>query len=342
MVKHLGTRQPPKGLTLVELLVVIAIIAVVAGLTATVVPRVWARSQLTQCTNNAYQIAFALQRHDEQRGNIPGWLNTNPVNSMNTTGTGLCSWPVPLLPFLGRSDLYDTWPKLPNNPTIDLFVCPSNRPDKRITYPVVHYAGNIGATGTAANDGIFLNLTSAASTRLTLDDIADADGTTTTLAFTEKSSFGFSPHSWIYPLNSTPLGSLFGSGTASPPVFGVPQLQPAPPCGSYKSIPTTVINNNAARDFAGSSGHLGGVVAAFCDGHTAFLRNDLQPHVYGQILTPRSRWVPLSPGKNKNVTNVPFLEPWLVTNPQDDNPRLCPSTSKPWIPYLLDEKILKQ
>ena len=311
MAPSSDTRRPPQGITLVELLVVMAIVAIVVTLAAPALSRAMSRSQLTRCTNNAYQIAFALQRYDEQRGNIPGWLNANPLNSLNTTGTGVCSWPVALLPFIGRSDVYDMWPQLPNNPSVDLFICASNRPDKRITYPVLHYACNIGATGTAANDGAFLNLASGTGMRLSLDDIAEADGTATTLAFTEKSSLGIMPNSWTYASTAVPSGSLFGSGTTVPPVFGASGLAVYP-----------VINGTTTRTYAPSSQHSGGVVVAFCDGHTAFLRNDLQPYEYGQLLTPRSRWQ-----GNVNKTNSTAMQPWLLRNGQ---------------PYLLDEKVIKQ
>lgn len=300
-------RRGPSGITLVELLVVICIISVLAALAAPAFSRAIARSRLTQCTNNAYQIAFALQRYDEQRGSIPGWLNANPNG-----GAGLCSWPVPLLPFLGRTDISDAWPTLPNNPTIDLLVCPANRPDnRRVSYAVTHYAGNIGVSGTVANDGIFLNVSSTSSFRLSLDDVSEADGTATTLAFAEKSALGFQPHAWAYAPASTPLGSLFGSGTAVPPVFGASGTPVYP-----------VINGTASRTFAPASTHDGGVVVAFCDGHTAFLRKELQPYEYGQLLTPKSRWQ-----SNVNKTNSTAMQPWLL---------------KGTAPYLLDEKILKQ
>ena len=300
-------RGRPRGITLVELLVVISIVSVLAALAVPAFSRAIARSRLTQCTNNAYQLAFALQRYDEQRGNIPGWLNANPSGA-----AGLCSWPVPLLPFLGRSDISDTWPQLPNNPTIDLLICPSNRPDtRRITYAVTHYAGNIGASGTVANDGIFLNVTSTSSYRLSLDDVAEADGTATTLAFAEKSALGFQPHAWVYAPASAPAGSLFGSGTTVPPVFGASGTPMYP-----------VINGTASRTFAPASTHDGGVVVAFCDGHTAFLRKELQPYEYGQLLTPKSRW---QSGVNK--TNSTAMQPWLL---------------KSGSAYLLDEKVLKQ
>jgi prepilin-type N-terminal cleavage/methylation domain-containing protein/prepilin-type processing-associated H-X9-DG protein len=319
-----------RGITLVELLVVIAIIGVLVALTVPALSGAIARGQVTQCTSNQYQLAFALQGHDERYGCIPGWLNVTAT----TPSTALCSWPVRLLPFLGRTDVYDMWPTLPNNPTIDLFICPSNRPDKKLTYPALHYAGNIGASGTNANDGVFLNLSSG-SCGGSLDDIADADGTATTLAFTEKASLGFQPHSWTYARSSVPVGSLFGSGTALPPVFGAATLPAAP-----KSPKTTFVINRFptgpkdsdrvdTRPFAPSSKHAGGVVVAFCDGHTAFLKDSLQPYEYGQLLTPRSRW-PKTPTGVVKPTNSEAMLPWVLRSRQPD------------VPYLLDEKILKQ
>jgi prepilin-type N-terminal cleavage/methylation domain-containing protein/prepilin-type processing-associated H-X9-DG protein len=317
-------RRRRRGITLVELLVVIAIIGVLVALTVPALSGAIARGQVTQCTSNQYQLAFAVQGHDERYGRLPGWLNVSSTSSP----TVLCSWPVRLLPFLGRTDISDMWPTLPNNPTIDLFICPSNRPDKRITYPVLHYAGNIGASGTDADDGVFLNLVSGSSTTLSLDDIADADGTATTLAFTEKAALGFQPHSWIYARSTVPTGSLFGSGTSLPPVFGAASIPaaPTPPKTAFviDRFPRAPSDADKVdtRPFAPASNHAGGVVVAFCDGHTAFLKDSLQPYEYGQLLTPRSRWQGAT-----NRTNSAAMQPWVLRNGQ---------------PYLLDEKILKQ
>lgn len=313
----------PLGVTLVELLVVMAVISVLVALSVPALSGAIARSQLTQCTSNQYQLAFALQGHDERYGRLPGWLNV----SATTPSTTYCSWPVRLLPFIGRNDIFDMWPTLPNNPSIDLLICPSNRPDKRITYPAVHYAGNIGVTGTVANDGVFLSLPSGTSIGISLDEIADADGTATTLAFAEKSSLKFQPHAWTYARASVPTGSLFGSGTSLPPVFGAATLPAAP-----KPPKTAYVINRFPRDskdadkvdtrsFAPSSNHAGGVVVAFCDGHTAFVKDSLQPYEYGQLLTPRSRWQGAT-----NKTNSAAMQPWVLRNGQ---------------PYLLDEKILR-
>jgi len=295
------------AMTLVEVLAVCVIIGILASLALPALARAIARSRVTQCTNNQYQVAFALLRYDEQFGSVPGWLNPSPNGA-----TVACSWTVPLLPFLGRGDIYDMWPTLPNNPTIASFNCPASRPAKAITYPVLHYAANVGSGGTNTNDGVFLDLYSGAVSTLSLDAIAEADGTSTTLAFAEKSASDFQPHTWTfgYAPGSVPAGVSFGPGTAAPPAFGVSGSPLAP-----------VINNSAARAFAPSSVHGGGAVVAFCDGHTAFLSDTLQPYEYAQLLTRKSRWQGTT-----NTTNSPAMQPWLL---------------KGGAPYLLDEKVLR-
>lgn len=302
------------AMTLVEVLVVIALIAMLAALGLPALSLARARSNVTRCTGNQYQLAFALVRYDEQHGAVPGWLNPSPNGSALA-----CSWTVKLLPFLGRNDIYDLWPTLPNNPTIDTFVCPANRPTRSVAYPVAHYAANAGAgvladvtaTGTDSGDGVFKNLFSGSNSTVSLDSIAEADGTATTIAFAEKSAFGFPPHAWNYTGTGVPTGSPFGSGTSVPPVFGA-----ATPPGPV----FPVINVLATRAFAPASTHDGGVVVAFCDGHTMFLRDTVQPYEYGQLLTRRSRW-------GTKPTNTTGMRPWLLRSGQ---------------PYLLDETILRQ
>ncbi len=298
--------------TLPEVLVVAAIIGLLAALLTPVLARAIGRGRLTQCMNNQYQLGFALNHYNEKNRAIPGWLHRVTTVATGTSGA-LSYWTVPLLPFLGRTDLYDSWPLLPNAPSIAVFGCPANRPSKPLGYPLLHYAANVGASGTAWHDGVFLNLQATGAKGISLDDIADADGTATTLAFAEKSATGFQPHTWVYLSNMSLQGGLFGSGTSKPPVFGVSAGPvPAPP----------IINVKACNGFAPHSDHVGGAVVAFCDGHTALLSGTIQPYEYAQLLTPKSRW---QAGINK--TNTPAMDLWLRANGQ---------------PYLLDEKILKQ
>ena len=345
-----------RGLTLVELLVVMAITSLLLALITPAIYRSWATGQLASCRNNAYQLAFALQRYDDMTGGLPGWLNPSPFNAVNASGTGRCSWPILLLPYIGRADLADSWPQLPKldaEPTIQMLLCPSNPPNRSTTkYACAQYAGNIGCDGARLADGVFLNLSSTSTRRGSIDDIADADGVAMTLAFAEKSALLLPPTNWALkiPSGTSVPSPIFGSGSTALPIFGVPNVSTTLPCGSV-NLPSKIVNDFQTRDYAPSSAHGKGAVVAFCDGHTGFLSNDIQPFVYGQILTPKSRWKVLQNGNRTNQTNTSPdpslklqypLEPWVVLNPQADNPRLCPSTTNPWLPYLLDETILKQ
>jgi prepilin-type processing-associated H-X9-DG protein len=60
--------------------------------------------------------------------------------------------------------------------------------------------------------------------------------------------------------------------------------------GTYNPSNGNVINSLQPDGYRmqPSSNHPGGVVAVFCDGHTAFIRDSIPPHVYAQILTPNS------------------------------------------------------
>jgi len=104
----------------------------------------------------------------------------------------------------------------------------------------------------------------------------------------------------------------FDTGNGFAPVFGVSGSATSP-----------VINQPGTRAFAPSSEHVDGVVVAFCDGHTDFLSNNVSPWVYGQLLTPCTRWPP--PGNNP--TNPQPMQGWLR---KDGNP------------YILDQRDLKK
>lgn len=302
---HRGRR----GVTLVELLVVIALIGMLAALLTPALGRARERGRITACTNNLYQLGFALLRYDEQRGSVPGWLNASPNAVVSPP---VCSWPVPLLAFLGRSDVGDMWGGLPNPaPLVEQLVCPSTKiaQETLAAYPPISYSGNVGATGLSANDGVFLNLYNASLSPLSLDDVADGDGTSTTLAFTEQGARGMNPHRWDYALTQT--SQLFGIGKDLPPVFGVSGAPVTP-----------VVNEEATKAFAPSGSHPDGVVVVYCDGHTDFLANTIASHVYGQLLTPKSRWQGTT-----NKTNSVAMQPWLL---------------KSGAPYLLDERDLRK
>ena len=88
--------------TLVELLVVISIIAVLMGLLLPAVQSAREAGRRTSCQNNVYQMSFAAIRHSDQIGFIPGWRNA--VQATSTTFS--LSWPVVILPFMERTDIW--------------------------------------------------------------------------------------------------------------------------------------------------------------------------------------------------------------------------------------------
>ena len=284
--------------TLVELLVVIAIIGVLMALLMPAIQSARESARRTQCTSNLYQSAFAATQYDSRNGHLPGWF----ANSPNVSGTA-CSWPVFLLPFLERSDVYSMWPNSNQWPTLEMFICPSNKPDPYTgDRPPLAYAANVGTSGLLAqkNDGVLMNIFSTpTSDRPSLDDISGGDGVASTLIFSEKAAANVDLHSWAITsppnnmVTSSTTSAIFGngiaiSGTALFPVFGLFTPTPNPP-------PAVVINMappraNPTSTYAPSAVHNGGVVVAFCDGHTAFIRNNVATYVYAQLVTSKTRY----------------------------------------------------
>ena len=177
-----------RGFTLVELLVVITIIAVLMGLLLPAIQGVREGARRTVCQNNQYQLAFAGIRHADQNGFVPGWRNTV---RLTIGGTASHSWPILLLPFIERTDI---WRQVSSGGSpsafVSLFVCPSSPTDTQ-TEPWIAYAGNVGpdVNNNRGNsrrfEGVMLD-TTVTTGRVGMDDIASADGTAFTLLLSEK------------------------------------------------------------------------------------------------------------------------------------------------------------
>ena len=100
------------GMTLVELLVVIAIIGVLVGILLPAVQAAREAGRRAQCSSNQVQLALATARYDAQFGCVPGWRNKSPRpadNPASGPAVNTVSWPIPLLPFLERKDVYTSW-----------------------------------------------------------------------------------------------------------------------------------------------------------------------------------------------------------------------------------------
>jgi len=295
------------GFTLVEIMIVIGIIALLMGLLLPAVLRARESGRRTACTNNQYQLAFAVQRHADSSGVLVGWRNPSPNPANRSSGTYTPSWPVLLLPFIERTDLYTSWTSATVGPAtqINTLLCPCSPPDSP-GRPTLSYAGNVGTCGVAgvpgnvANkyDGVLLDVVVRANA-ITPDDISNADGTGTTLLLSEKSGSVVTQGYWdVCPTTATQF-AYSGGSTA----YAAGSSLPVPGFGVTGAAITPVLNSLVSGAPGAwsqpSSNHPDGVVVAFCDSHTLFLKNTIAPQVYAQLITsnnakassiPRSNW----------------------------------------------------
>jgi prepilin-type N-terminal cleavage/methylation domain-containing protein/prepilin-type processing-associated H-X9-DG protein len=287
------------GFTLVELLVVIAIIGTLMGLLLPAVQSAREAGRRNTCTNNLNQLAKAVINHDAQKQAIPGWRNMPRF----TTGVLNPSWPVMLLPYLERMDIYRVW-ESSNNATggyLNIFVCPT-APTPDQSTPWTCYAANGGTgqrngTTPAKGDGMFFDAVGSnaySAVRMNLDVISGADGTANTLMFSEKCGSQTPAIAIWSGTISAITGSasqmfVCSSGSSTPPLFGLGQTVPA--AGSVKIINALTDEGGAPNGYHSrpTANHPGGVVAAFADGHTIFLKDSIPSYVYGQLVTSDSR-----------------------------------------------------
>ena len=288
-----------RAFTLVELLVVIAIIATLIGLLLPAVQSARESGRRTQCTNNQYQMGMAANRHNETNGYVPGWRNAMVSNSVPIGP----SWPVVLLPFMERNDVYSALAAnaSANVPVIPMYICPSNPPDGG-GQGVIMYAGNCGSGSNLANqryDGVMLDTAitaGPAAARIDMGDISNADGTVNTLLLSEKSGPNALLGSWLWNVGTVvSTGTSFVLGTVdAPPSFGIVRLTGSPP--------SPVINAASPGSLSQpSSPHPGGAVVVFCDGHTRFITEALDAAVYANLLN----W------KNTASSPSPYGRAWV-------------------------------
>lgn len=268
------------GFTLVELLVVIAIIGILMALLLPAVQGAREAGRRVTCASNLYQMGLAANRFNDARRFIPG--------ARNAAGGGNHSWPVMLLPFMERKDIWSQVGASAPSVYISAFTCPSSPPDG-MTSPWLAYAGNVGATtgsgtaGQGTGTGVMVDTTTAAS-RVTMDQVAGNDGTSMTLLLSEKCGTQVVANQSLW----NAAGSMAWPDTLNDnrPIFGIAQGNPNSP------VVAKVINSGTSGDWKWSgflnmptSQHPGSVVAAFCDGRTASLNDGLSREVYAQLLS---------------------------------------------------------
>jgi prepilin-type N-terminal cleavage/methylation domain-containing protein/prepilin-type processing-associated H-X9-DG protein len=323
-------RPARAGFSLVELLVVIAIISALAGLLMPAVQLARESARRSQCLNNVRQIGTALQDYDSRKRLLPGWRES----FVTTTGTIAVSWTVPILPELGRTDLFEAIAKPDQSDdatkkTVPGYVCPTAIDAMTVEAPL-SYAVNAGmgaevvsSTVTPAEqfrgDGVFVDaagkVSAYAASRSSLVRVTSGDGAASTLLLSERSGQNWTDTiSWSVapivdePTNALPQNHIFMYPTALDPLN--PDERPEP-SSVYRVVNVTFetspfrqpnqvdkhnIDNFQMR-YPSSSHQGGGVNAVFCDGHTAFLSERIDSWVYCQMLSSDSNILEKEPDK---------------------------------------------
>jgi prepilin-type N-terminal cleavage/methylation domain-containing protein/prepilin-type processing-associated H-X9-DG protein len=330
-------RHQPKtrhAFTLVELLVVIAIISTLMGLLLPAVQNAREAARRNTCSNNLSQLAKAMLAYDGSKNTLPGWKNNFPNNSIAVNAT--VTWPIPLLPHLERSDVYQTIETgstssgLLTNlaasalsiPNIPIFQCPSAPAAGDIT-GIIAYAGNAGsgrtmATGTttqAKGDGVLLDRVGTptySAAKYSMDSVSNGDGTSSTLLFSEKTS-NLLPSQGAWTTLITGTSSLDWSTSLMPqvPLFGLPGANTAD--NSRPAGKTINATTSAAVGLLGlpSSTHPSGVVTGFCDGHVQYLRDSIDSWVYAQLVTSDTKFNASASSPSRYYTNSTRANLWL-------------------------------
>jgi len=318
-----------RGFTLVELLVVIAIISTLMGLLLPAVQSAREAGRRNTCSNNLSQITKALIAYDGSKGSLPGWKNKHPNSSLTT----YVPWTLPILPNLERSDIYRDWEQgAANTPTISIFLCPSS-PSPDASSAACAYAANAGSNqpSTASiplqyrGDGMLVDALKVpassgatyAASRTSLDLISAGDGTANTLSISEKCGNRVIQSTWSKEIADNYIlwsGASIGANNARDiPVFGIPDTTIS---GSATPTLSKIINSGSSSGISlglPSSAHPAGVMTAYCDGHVAYLRDDISTWVYTQLVTSDSKSQGGVGAYNFLNTNSPRANAWLRT-----------------------------
>jgi len=274
------------------------------------------------CANNVSQLGKAVIAFDSQRSFIPGWRNANVSGTLSKTdsnSTGpLYSWTVLLLPSLERRDIFNVAVNNVTNagslitasgtvtPYLEIFNCPSS-PGSNTSQPTIAYSGNCGliqAPQQNVSDGVMSDTTVK---KIGLDFVGGGDGTSNTILFAEKSSVDAPTNFWSLAQSAIFSGNTgFNDDPGRTPgvvINGAVTINAVTP-----AVVKVLNSGTVAPNLWPSSNHPGGVVTAFCDGHTMFMRDSVAADVYAQLMTSKSESSTIGTSTTPNLRGINPLD----------------------------------
>ena len=339
------TQQRCSGFTLVELLVVIAIIGILVALLLPAIQAAREAARRTQCNNNLKQLGVALHNyHDVNRsfvymkGGTNGYGNASRLDGNYNRRSGMIS----LFPYLEQKALYEsieagdpsTTPPVPPggagpwsgwtgyNQNIAGLRCPTDPGLAASVAPkgVCNYAFSrgdyIGVNAGTGRDATDSNGLFALNRTYGFRDVTD--GTSTTVAFSEKVQASFGINGRAYPMVQEGYLTSVAGITTSPgaclaaavAIINGTQYQTwSAVKGKFSSIycdgqpeivgfntvlapnaPSCTNNNNGNADSdvslqAAGSYHPGGALCVMADGAVVFITNSIDTGNLGVATT---------------------------------------------------------
>jgi type II secretory pathway pseudopilin PulG len=288
-------------------LVVIAIIAILIGLLLPAVQKVREAAARTQCSNNLKQISLGtINCADTHQGTLPGDAGAYPVMIVGgAPGNGDGGVLFHLLPYIEQGNLYNTtyttnpqnsrngnqptysqWtPGQLRNTYVKTYICPSDPTAYNNTW------GGKAVSSYAFNGMVFVQAVNGPNYTWGTQHKYPSfitDGTSVTMAFTEKEYESYGPYSGTLPDTGMnyypdwgPAIYICGSGFPCGP-GALFQIQPRFGCNNT--------GNGTGGCGAGNlpnTGHTGGILAGMFDGSVRVVAQGVSGVTWWSAVTPQ-------------------------------------------------------